>query len=36
MCRSIKFGDETHWISYDELEKLRKLDKKNKLIGGNN
>ena len=36
MCRRIKFGDETHWISYDELEKLRKLDKKNKLIGGNN
>lgn len=37
MCRSIKFGNETHWISYDELEKLRKLEKKtDKLIGGNN
>lgn len=30
MCRSIKFGDETHWICYDELEKLRRLAKKNK------
>lgn len=28
MCRNIKYGDETHWLTYEELESKRKADKK--------
>lgn len=28
VCRNIKYGDETHWILYDDLEKIRKENKK--------
>ena len=30
MCRNIKFGDESHWLTYEELEQKRKLAKKSK------
>lgn len=30
MCRNIKFGDESHWLTYEELELKRKMEKKNK------
>lgn len=30
VCRNIKYGDETHWILYDDLEKKRREDKKKK------
>lgn len=30
VCRNIKHGDETHWILYDELEKIRREEKKKK------
>lgn len=30
VCRSIKYGDESHWIQYEELEKKRKEEKKKK------
>lgn len=29
MCRNIKYGDETHWLTYEDLESKRKADKKN-------
>lgn len=28
MCRNIKFGDESHWLTYEELEQKRKAEKK--------
>lgn len=28
MCRSIKYGDNSHWLLYEDLEKKRKADKK--------
>ena len=28
MCRNIKHGDESHWITYEELEQKRKAEKK--------
>ena len=28
MCRNIKFGDESHWLTYEELEVKRKIEKK--------
>ena len=31
MCRNIKFGDESHWLTYEELEQKRKADKKSKM-----
>ena len=30
MCRNIKFGDESHWLTYEELEQKRKEEKKTK------
>jgi hypothetical protein len=30
MCRNIKHGDETHWLTYEELEKKKKQEKKTK------
>lgn len=30
VCRSIKYGDENHWILYDDLEKIRREEKKKK------
>jgi hypothetical protein len=30
MCRNIKYGDTSHWLTYEELEKKKKLDKKSK------
>lgn len=33
MCRNIKFGDESHWITYEELEAKRKAEKKAKKDG---
>lgn len=32
MCRNIKFGDESHWLTYEELEQKRKAEKKSKLV----
>ena len=28
MCRNIKHGDETHWLTYEELENKKKIEKK--------
>lgn len=33
MCRNIKFGDETHWLTYEELESKRRIEKKSKKSG---
>jgi hypothetical protein len=33
MCRNIKFGDESHWLTYEELEAKRKAEKKAKKDG---
>lgn len=33
MCRNIKFGDESHWLTYEELESKRKTEKKSKKDG---
>lgn len=33
MCRNIKFGDESHWITYEKLEAKRKAEKKAKKDG---
>ena len=30
MCRSIKYGDGSNWLLYEDLEKKRKEDKKKK------
>jgi hypothetical protein len=30
MCRNIKYGDETHWLTYEDLEQKRKAEKKSK------
>ena len=28
MCRSIKYGDESYWLLYEDLERKRREDKK--------
>jgi len=33
MCRNIKFGDESHWLTYEELEQKRKAEKKSQKDG---
>ena len=30
MCRSIKYGDDSNWLLYEDLERKRKEDKKKK------
>jgi len=30
MCRSVKYGNGTNWLTYEDLENKRKADKKNK------
>lgn len=31
MCRNIKHGDESHWLTYEDLEQKKKLEKKSKI-----
>lgn len=31
MCRNIKHGDESHWLTYEDLEQKKKLEKKSKM-----
>jgi hypothetical protein len=33
MCRNIKYGDESHWLTYEELEKKKKEEKKTRKDG---
>lgn len=33
MCRNIKYGGDSHWLTYEELEKKKKEDKKAKKDG---
>ena len=32
MCRSVKYGGESHWLLYEDLEKKRKYEKRKKGI----
>lgn len=30
MCRNIKHGDESHWVTYEDLENKKRIEKKSK------